>query len=237
MGVKRSLLKTLWASVGLLFCVALLALSVPRLLGSLYAAYPETLLKQHKIVKDDFYRKAITELDVALSWHNDPQYWHLKSNCYLALYNSSTVTTEEKADTLAQAQIALEQGLALSPVDPFNWYKLASVRDLAGNSQHIIQSAYKLSLYSGRVEPDILISRLNFGLAHLKAFDYETNDLWLKQIPIAYQIKPTELVNLTVHNPALKTFVFAVFLFQNDKLTHFINAFEIANKLTLKTPQ
>jgi len=235
MGVQRTKLRTFWASVGLAFCGSLLVLSVPRLVGSLYALYPETLLKQHSRINDDFYRKAISELDVALSWHNTAHYWQHKALCYLALYHSPSATVEEKTEALTQAQLAIEHGLALSPIDPFSWFKLSEVRDLAGSANEPIQSAYQLSLYAGRVEPEILISRLNFGLAHLNGFDYATNELWLKQIPIAYQLQASELVKLAVHNPTLKTFVLAVFLFQNEKLTQFNHAFEIANKKNLNT--
>ena len=232
---KLPLLKILWASMGLIFCTVLLVLSVPRLVGSLYALYPETLLKQNTRIKDDIYSKAITQLDVALGWHNDAHYWQDKSLCYLALYHSTTATKEEKVEALLQADHSMEQSLLLSPIDPSTWYKLAAVRDLSGAASVPIQSAYQLSLYSGRVEPDIIISRLSFGLEHLKVLDYETTDLWLKQIPIAYSLQAKELVKLVIANPALKTFVFAELLFQNEKLTKFIQDFEIANQQTLKT--
>ena len=235
MGFQRTLLETLWAIVGLVFCMALLMLSVPRLVGSLYALYPETLLEQNELISDDLYRKAITNLDVALSWINAPSYWQNKSFCYLALYNSPTATTEEKSFALAQAQVAMEQSLALSPINPYTWYKLASARDNLGLSIESIQSAYKLSLYSGRVDPDIMTSRLEFGLLHLKTFDAETKDLWLKQIPIAYQFQADEFVQLVISNPTLKEFVFSVFLSQNEKLTQFNHDFEIAAQQALKS--
>ena len=81
MTLHRSTLKPFWASLGLIFSVALLALSMPRFISSLYSLYPETLLKQTKTIKDAFYYNAINELDTAISWHNDPLYWQNKALC------------------------------------------------------------------------------------------------------------------------------------------------------------
>ena len=98
-----------------------------------------------------------------------------------------------------------------------------------------IQSAYKLSLYSGRVEPELLSPRIKFGLNHSKSFDFEANELWLKQIPVLFQLQSTELVNLAITNPALKTFIFAVFLFEHEKLMQFNKAFESTYQKILKS--
>ena len=235
MTLHRSTLKPFWASLGLIFSVALLALSMPRFISSLYSLYPETLLKQTKTIKDAFYYNAINELDTAISWHNDPLYWQNKALCYLKLYYSTTTTPEQKSDALKLGQSALEQGLSLSPIDPFAWYRLASARDLANADIKQIQSAYKLSLYSGRVEPELLSPRIKFGLNHSKSFDFEANELWLKQIPVLFQLQSTELVNLAITTPALKTFIFAVFLFEHEKLMQFNKAFESTYQKILKS--
>lgn len=217
-----------------LLCLVLLVVSVPRFVGSIYALYPETLLKQKSSIADDVYLKAIEDLEDAIRWHDAPVYWQELGLCYLQLYNSSTLNLDLKQNFLTKAQFAIANGLKGSPVDPFAWFRLAAARDLAGDSVESVEAAYQLSLYTGRVEPELVMPRLIFGYRYLYAFDPELRQMWLKQIPIAFQFQPAELVSFAVHNPPFRPFVDAALLFDKDKLNQFNQSFE---KFSRQTPK
>ena len=235
--LKKMLPKSLSAWAFSFLCLSMLLISLPRLIGSVYALYPETLLKQNTPLTDEVYGKAIDNLNDALQWHNDPRYWQLMGICYLHLFNSPAQSTEEKLRLLDKAQDSMVNGLKGSPIDPFAWFRLASARSLAGASVDSVAAAYKLSLYSGRVEPELVMPRLILGYKYLYAFDSELRQMWLKQIPIAYQFQPAELVNFTVLNPGVKPFVEAVFWFDTAKLKQFNHAFENTYQQTIRANQ
>lgn len=220
----------------MIICCTMLLLAVPRLVASVYALYPETLLKQTKPLSDELYFQAIDDLDAALQWHDDPRYWQLQGLCYLNLFDHSLLPGAERAGLLDKAIQAMTHGLTASPVDPFAWFRLAVALDLAAAPVEKIAAAYRLSLYAGRVEPELLMPRLKFGYKFLEQFDIELRGLWLKQIPLAYQFQFTELVRFALQSPGFKPFVETVFLLDKDKLQRFNQSFENTYQQALKAP-
>jgi hypothetical protein len=184
------------AGIGVIVCCGLLWLAVPRFIASLYALYPETAFKQTQDkLPADVYKKSIDNLTHALAWHENAEYFQTQAFFYLALFNSSlTQPFTEKQQLLKQARTSIIEGLKLSPVDPYAWFRLATVdKALKMPSQQIINSL-RLSLYAGRVEPDLLMPRLSFSYYYYDEFDEEMRDLWQKQLPVAWAFHADQLI-------------------------------------------
>jgi len=196
------------AGFGVIACCGLLMLAVPRFIASLYALYPEAAFKQNDTkLPVDVYQKSIDHLTQALSWYEDPEYWQTQAFFYLELFNASTQPLAQKQELLKQAQVAITQGLKLSPIDPYAWFRLATVgRALKIPAPQII-NALQLSFYAGRVEPGLSMSRLSFAYDYYHEFNEEMRSLWQKQIPIAWAFQSERLVKFVASHLETKVLV------------------------------
>lgn len=190
------------AGFGVAVCCGLLMLAVPRFIASLYALYPEAAFKQtQEKLPVDVYKKSIADLTQALTWYEDPEYWQTQAFFYLALVSAAPPQPLEKEqELLKQARTSIIQGLKLSPIDPYAWFRLATVdKILKAPASHII-NALRLSFYAGRVEPDLLMPRLSFSYYYYNEFNEEVRRLWQKQIPVAWAFQAEQLVKfVTLH--------------------------------------
>lgn len=118
--------------LGLLFCSALLILAVPRFIGSLYALYPDAVYQDSQnTLTSEIYQQGIDDLNLALSWYNNPDDWKKQSYFYLMLHKNQNFLIQSQNQTLLkQAQIAMINGLTLSPIDPYGWLQLAEIDEL-----------------------------------------------------------------------------------------------------------
>lgn len=222
--LPKTLLGCLVLSVaGLTLCLAL-----PRSIASFYALHPATILKETKRLPDETYLSALADIDAALAWHEDPDYWHDRAKLLLRHLKSPELSAEEKRATVDQAIKATEQGLRLSPVDPFAWQRLAFLRQAISLSAKEVIAAFKLSIYAGRVEPELAVSRLDLGFDLLPSMDTEAQELWLKQFPIAYQFQFNDLVQWSVKHPESKSYIEQSLQLSPEKLDIYNKAYTIA---------
>ena len=214
----------------LVLAVALLTLwlAIPRSIASFYALHPSTILKETKQLPDETYLAAIADIDAALAWHEDPDYWHTRAQLLLRHLKNPELGEVEKRDTVEQSIQATEHGLSLSPVDPFAWQRLAFLRQAINLSQQEVIAAFKLSIYAGRVEPELAVSRVGLGFDALAELDAEAQELWIKQIPIAYQFQFNELVQWSAQHPESKPYVEQSLQRSPEKQAIFNSAYAIA---------
>jgi len=205
---------TLWgqrviAGFGIVVCCGLLMLAVPRFVASLYALYPEAAFKQtQEAIPPEIYEKSINDLNQALSWYQNPDYWQLKGFFYVALYNALPFQALEKKQALLyKAQAAIIQGLTLSPIDPYGWFRLAAIDDLLKLPRQQIINALRLSIYAGRVEPELIMSRLAFSYDYYNDFNEEMQGLWRKQVLVARAFQPAQLTIFVAQHPEARQLV------------------------------
>lgn len=217
------------AVVGLFVCCGLLMLAVPRFVASLYALYPEAALKQTlKNVPPAVYGESIEHLNEALNWYENPEYRQALAVFYLAELNASPLEQPaKKIELLKRARTSIVQGLKLSPVDPFAWFRLAAVDRMLSLPVQDIINALRLSFYAGRVEPALLMPRLSFSYVYYNAFNEEMQGLWKKQIPVAWKFQRAPLVKFVALHPAAKRLVEEAFIYSPDDWKKFSHALEI----------
>lgn len=212
-----------------LVCCVLLMLAVPRFVASLYALYPEAAFKQtEKVLPPKIYEKSIDDLNQALSWYQNPDYWQLKGFFYVALYNALPFQPlAKKQALLEQAQAAIIKGLTLSPLEPYGWFRLAAVDSLLNLPRQQIINALRLSFYAGRVEPELLITRLAFSYDYYNDFNEDMQRLWQNQAKVAWTFKPALLVKFVARQPEAKQLVEKAFLNSPDDWNKFSHDLEI----------
>lgn len=235
---ESSIHERLVGGFGVLVCGAMLMLAVPRFIASLYALYPEAAVKQtsesSEKLSEQVYQKCIADLTQALAWHQDSEYWQTQAFFYLALFNATaSQPSSTRQEWLKQARTSIVQGLKLSPVDPYGWFRLATVDNMLEASTTQIVEALRLSFYAGRVEPDLSMARLRFAYDYYPDFDVEMRQIWLKQIPIAWAFQAEPLIDFVVSRPTLKPLVEAAFINSPDEWLKFSQALE---KHTQKKP-
>ncbi len=217
------------AGFGVVVCCGLLMLAVPRFIASLYALYPESALKQtEKNLSPEIYEKSISHLSKALAWYDNAEYWQSQALFYISLLNTSTSQPfEKRQELLKQAHASIIQGLKLSPVDPYAWFRLAAVDKMLKLPSEEIINALRLSFYSGRVEPELLMSRLAFSFDYYNEFNEEMQGLWKKQIPVAWIFHAAKLVEFVAMHPQSKPFVEEAFAYAPDNWKEFSRDLEI----------
>ncbi len=196
------------AGFGVVVCCGLLILAMPRFIASLYALYPEAAFKQTETkLPVDAYQKSIDHLTQALFWHEDSEYWQTQAFFYLELFNASPQPFAQKQELLKQALASITQGLKLSPIDPYAWFRLATVGKALKMPAPQIINALQLSFYAGRVEPGLLMPRLSFGYNYYHEFNEEMRRLWQKQIPVAWALQAEQLVKFVALHLEAKVLV------------------------------
>lgn len=217
------------AGFWLIICCGLLMLAVPRFIASLYALYPEAALKQtSEKLPLEVYEKSIADLNLALAWYENPEYWQSQAFFCLSLLNAfPSQPLAKKQELLKQAQASTIQGLKLSPVDPYAWFRLAAVDKMLNLPSGQIVNALRLSFYAGRVEPELLISRLSFSYDYYNEFNEEMQRLWQKQIPVAWTFQADRLVQFVALHPEAKHLVEEALVYSPDDWKKFSHDLEI----------
>ena len=222
---RHLLPQRLSACFGALLCSSLLILAVPRFIAANYALYPNTAYPlTENILPHTVYENSISDLSSALSWHKQADYWQSLGHFYVELVKSNPYISEEQNQAhLKNAQAAVLEGLALSPVDPYGWYQLALIDSQLKAPRLAIINALRLSFYAGRVEPELVMPRLFFSYDYYNDFSADMQKIWQKQITIAWLFKPLQLVIFVLQHPEAKQLVLNAFINAPDDANKFIN--------------
>lgn len=88
-----------------------------------------------------------------------------------------------------------EKALALAPARPMTWLRTARTRALLGQATDKVISSWKMSIYTGRVEPTLLIGRLELGFTYRAFLDDEALILLREQTLLAWKLQARALAN------------------------------------------
>lgn len=223
--IKASKSQRTLACLGVLVCSGLLILSVPRFIASIYALYPEAAYNQtDSSLNQAIYEKSISDLEQALSWSKDPQYFQKLSYFYLKLSKLEEIHDQtQQQPTLLKAQSAMTNSLALSPVDANAWLQLADIDSQLNKPKQQIIEALRLSFYAGRVEPELALSRLAFTYDFYEALPEDMQKTWQKQALIAWTFNPSELLQFIELHPEAKDIVLKGFVNTPDEATKLLS--------------
>lgn len=189
---------------GLLCCTLLAMTAFSKLMASLYLLYPQQIDNQYRqkssAITLNQHRESEIAIKKALQWNESPEAWQ-----YLSI-----AQTRQLQDAGDSAQRLLQEiyqntinGLGLSPVDPYNWYRLAVIKQILHHPSDKIIGAIRLSCYAGRVEPTLLLKRIRLLQAYRNQLNDEMQDILHDQIRLAALLQFRRLIQLAYEQPDL----------------------------------
>jgi len=89
---------------------------------------------------------------------------------------------------LHRSMIAGLEAVRRAPAKPRTWLRIAQARAALGTDETAIAGALKMSILTGRVEPTLLLPRLELGYAHLDLLDDETVALLRDQTLLGWRV-------------------------------------------------
>ena len=186
----------------LLLAVALLAITVlalawPRLQASLHYLPVERAIERYwlegSIAADRMQGLQQRALESAET-HSHQRYWEGLNLLYFVQANDDNASLHQRRSAFEQSIEAADRSLALAPVQPRLWLRKAHALNwLSFNPQQAL-TALKMSIYTGRVEPMLLLSRLYLGYSRMPAMDKESKNLLRDQTLLAWQMRRSEMV-------------------------------------------
>ena len=177
--------------------LAVFALAWPRLLAALHFLPVEAAIDRYHLDGEPPLESIDTLLEQArrsVERHPQPHYWSgLAVLSYLqALDRGASLATRREA--FERVTEAARESLLLAPVQPRTWLYLALAQgSLSFRGTDAIES-FKMSVYTGRVEPALLISRLQLAYGRFGQLDEEARGLLLDQTLLAWQLKQRDFV-------------------------------------------
>ncbi len=195
-----------------------LCLAVPRLIASFYIAYPrfveERMETGHISVATDAYQDLIHSVEQANHWSASSTNWQLLSLIQTDNYfqHIDQLNDMERKSLLHKIKDAIVNGLKLSPVDPFAWYRLALIRQDEGCSAKEIIELLKMSIFLQGVSPEMVIRRVTLMLKYNNTINGPDFNILLRQIRLAWKFKSTELVKLLLDHTEYTSIVNKAFL-------------------------
>ena len=88
---------------------------------------------------------------------------------------------------------AAEASLDKAPAQPRTWLRIAQARSWLRYSPEQVIDALAMSIYTGRVEPSLLMTRLDMGFTYLPRMDGEATALLRDQLVLAWQMMPRDI--------------------------------------------
>jgi hypothetical protein len=100
----------------------------------------------------------------------------------------------ERDPSLRRSLGAGTEALAWSPVNPYAWYQVAQVRSALEQPASEVVSALEMSMLTGRVEPNLLLPRIELGATYLSSLDDGQRAQVSDQVGLAMQLKRSQIL-------------------------------------------
>jgi hypothetical protein len=174
----------------------LLLASWPRLLAALQYLPVETAISRYYLA-GEMPLEPLESLQQrarnSIALHNHQRHWDGLGLLYYLQGSDGSRPLYLQRESFEQAVHAAGQSLQLAPVQPRVWLLRAHARGWLSFRDTGISEGFKLSVYTGRVEPALLIWRLQLGYSRLGQLDEEARGLLRDQTLLAWQLRQKEL--------------------------------------------
>ncbi|MCK5353796.1 MAG: hypothetical protein KAJ63_01655, partial [Methyloprofundus sp.] len=207
--------------------------AVPRFISALYLLYPAQINEHYKKNVDsvdlNHHIKSAEYAKKALDWFESGSSWQT-----LTLSKARQLDFVEPSMQYKISQEIYQtnaQGLALSPIDPYAWYRFAATAKSMGLADKKIIDSLRLSCYAGRVEPELLLKRVTFLHRYFRLLDNEMLEILYDQIRLSSLLRQRDLVKLVRQRSSLLPIVHESLQYDLELLNNFQQLFE---KTTLK---
>lgn len=209
----------LFALIGIVFCLNLLVLSFPRLMAALYLLNPAQVSQQPEKLANLARLKKLLQtnerIEHSLSWYETGENWQLLVINKIRQMPMLDVVAQDLA--LQYIDAANRQSLALSPVNPYAWFRLALVGNIRKDPAKKVIDAVRLSCYAERVQPLLLLKRIKLLYPYQAQLDDEMKAVLYDQIYLASQYRLWDLIVLIKQSAGLLPLVEIALQYDADR--------------------
>lgn len=184
------------ALLSLLTAVALLALAWPRLKAAYHYLPVDTAIGNYFATREIPSAQLDGLIDRAhesIGMHDHYRYWEGLSLLHNLRALDEATPYWEKRPELRRALSAIEEVVRRAPATPRVWLRMARIQSWLRAPEPYILAPLKMSILTGRVEPSLLIARLEVGYRYLHKLDAETAALLRDQTVLAWRVMPRGL--------------------------------------------
>lgn len=185
------------ALAALSMAVLLVVMGVPRLVAALYVLDASAVVRAvgaGQSVPDAALADALHSLDVAAGWQADARTDAARGMLLTA--RAAAMPAGGRGQWQEEAEQAFARSLTLSPAQPETWFRLAWLRDAAGNRSGAAE-ALRLSFLAGAFAPELMLPRLRLGLRLLPILAPADRDVLKREIRLTWIANPDALVSLS----------------------------------------
>jgi len=174
----------------------LMLMSWPRLKAALHFLPVQSTLERYYLAGElpsDPLEPLQQRTRQSIALHNHQRYWDGLGLLYYLQGLDGTVPLYQQREGFEQVINAAEQSLRLAPVQPRAWLRRAHAQSWLSFRDSGTSEAFKMSVYTGRVERALLISRLQLGYSRLGQLDEEARGLLRDQTLLAWQLRQRDV--------------------------------------------
>lgn len=170
----------------------LLMLSWPRLQASLRYLPVDTAISNYWKARefDNTQLDGLIErAGEAIAIHDHYRYWGGLSELQILVGQDMSRTFWQRREALENSITAAQESVKRAPSNPRSWLRIARAREFLTYSTDEVLPAWKMSILTGRVEPTIMLSRLELGMRYLAELDREGLSLLRDQTLLTWTIQ------------------------------------------------
>lgn len=177
--------------------ITLLTLSWPRLQASLHYLPVEAAINRYWVsgeISADQLESLRTRARESAAIHDHQRYWEGLNLLCILQAGLEENSLSARRELLERSIDAADRSLELAPVQPRLWMRKAQALNQLSFTRSAAVEAFKTSIYTGRVEPMLFMSRLQFGYSRLSAMDDESRGLLADQTQLAWKMRQRDVV-------------------------------------------
>jgi len=169
----------------------LLSLSWPRLRASLRYLPVDTAISKYWETREADAGQLdalIVRAREAIALHDHYRYWGGLSELQILSGQDVGKPYWQRRQMLEQAILSSLEVVERAPAKPRAWLRIARTRAFLGYSQDEIIPAWKMSILTGRVEPTLMLIRLELGFIYFNGLDDEAVSLLRDQAVLTWVV-------------------------------------------------
>jgi len=154
----------------------LLVLSWPRLKASLHYLPVDTAISKYRESREIDTGQLgglIERAGESIAIHDHYRYWDGLSELHVLDSQNPARSFWERRRALEESISAAEKAVRRAPTKPRTWLRIASAKEYLAYPSGQVIPALKMSILTGRVEPTLMLTRLELGLRYLHMMDAE----------------------------------------------------------------
>ena len=175
----------------------LLTLSWPRLHASVRYLPVDTAISKYwadRKINVEQLDGLIERARESIALHDNYRYWEGLSELQMLSSQDMTKPLWRRRLALEQSVSAAEEMVKRAPANPRTWLRIARASALLVYPEQQITAALKMSILTGRVEPTLMIARLELGLRYLPGLDEEAVLLLRDQVVLTWELHQRQML-------------------------------------------